>query len=228
MDTKIKDIVAHMPDHQVSEHLKKLSSTVGALARDIGIRTERSNASVAYANLANRTATELSRLASFYLSDIEGAAWCARNIFEINLVLRYISRGTENLHRWMGQFAGDEKQIIEGFLTLSSDSNLPEKKVLQDRLVAIDAITARHNIQASGPFNIKTIADQEQLGEEYVGLYKLFSKYVHPSSWLVNASAESVQSKEYLNIFVIYAQLHASDSYSRLGDWLAANTSPQV
>ena len=228
MDTKIKDIVAHVPDHQVSEHLKKLSSKVGALASDIGIKTERSNASVAYANLAKRTATELSRLASVYPNDIEGAAWCARNIFEINLVLRHISRGTENLHRWMGQLAGDEKQIIEGFLTLSADSNLAEKKILQGRLDVIEAITTRHNIRASGPFNIKSIADQEQLGEEYVGLYKLFSKYVHPSSWLVNASAESVQSKEYLNIFVIYAQLHAGDSYSRLEGWLVTNTSPQV
>ncbi len=228
MDQTIKDIVALIPDHEVSEHLNKLSSTVGALAREIGVKTARSNASVAYINLANRTATELRRLASFYPSDIEGAAWCARNIFEINLILRYISRESENLHRWMGQRAGDEKQIIEGFLTLSAESNLPERKVLQDRLETIDAITAKHNIQVSGPFNIKLIADQERLSDEYAGLYKLFSKYVHPSSWLVNASVESVQSRDYMNIFVIYAQLHAGDSCSRLSDWLAASASPQV
>lgn len=228
MNSKIKDIVAHMPDHQVSEHFHKLSGTVAALAREIGVRTERSNASIAYANIANRTATELSRLARLYPSEIEGAAWCARNIFERNLVLRYISRRSENFNRWMGQFAGDEKQIIEGFLTLSADSNLPERKVLQDRLDAIKTITTKHNIQTSGPFNIKAIADEEGLSDEYVGLYKLFSKYVHPSSWLVNASSESVQSKEYVNIFLIYAQLHAGDSCTRIDEWLAANPRPQI
>lgn len=228
MDSKIKEIVAHIPDHQVSEHLHKLSSTIAGLAHEIGVRTERSNASIAYTNIANRTATELSRIARFYPSEIEGAAWCARNIFELNLVLRYISRGSENLNRWMGQFAGDEKQIIEGFLALSADSNLPERKVLQDRLDAIETITAKHNIQISGPFNIKALADKEGLSDEYVGLYKLFSKYVHPSSWLVNASSESVQSKEYMNIFLIYAQLHAGDSCARLDEWLAANSRPQV
>ena len=228
MDRKIKEIVAHMPDHQVSEHLEKLSNTVRALAREIGVRAVRSNASIAYTNLANRTATELGRLANFYPGCIEGTAWCARNIFEINLVLRHLNHGGENLARWMGQLAGDEKQIIQGFLTLSEASDLPAKKVLHDRLDVIDAITTKHNILASGPFNIKAIADQEQMSDEYAGLYKLFSKYVHPSSWLVNASDDSVQSKEYMNIFVIYAQLHAGDSCSRLSEWLAANANPQA
>ena len=228
MDTKIKDIVVQVPPERVSEHLETASNALRALARDIGARATRSNASLAYTNLVSRTATDLARLSGFYPSCIEGVAWCARNIFEINLVVRHISHKNENMNRWLGQLAGDEKQIIQGFLTLSEASELPEKKLLQDRLGTIDAITARHNIQASGPFNIKSIANQEQLGDEYVGLYKLFSKYVHPSSWLVNSSADAVQSKEYMNIFIIYSQLHAGDSASRISDWLAANAGPQA
>lgn len=225
MDTKLKDIVEHVPDLQVTRRLRELSANLRQLSCDIGKRAQRSNASLAYANLMNRTASEMDRLVGYYPDFAEGIAWCARNIFELNLVVRHICRSSENMNRWLGQFAGDEKQIIQGFLTLSADSKLPERQHLQDRLDTIDSISAKHRIQPSRPFNIKSLAEQEHLEDEYIGLYKLFSKYVHPSSWLVNSSTDSVQSKEYINIFLIYSQLHSGDSYSRVNDWLAANGS---
>jgi len=227
MSKKIKDIVVQVPHQQIVDHLSTLSKTTQALSRDIGTRTTRSNASLAYANLANRTATELNRLAGFYPESIEGVAWCARSLFEINLIVRHINHSKENMNRWLGQLAGDEKQILQGFLALSDQSDRPEKRVLQDRLVAIDKITAKHGLSASGPFNIKTIAAQENLSDEYVGLYKLFSKYVHPSSWLLNSPKDSVQSKEYMTILLIYSQIHAGDSHTRINEWLIDHVHPQ-
>lgn len=225
MDKKIKDIVQHVSDQQVPEHLRKLAATHRHLSRDIGQKVLRSNTSLAYVNLVNRTACEIDRLAGYYPTFTEGAAWSVRNTFEINLIIRHISRNAENMNRWLGQLLGDEKQILQGFLALSAASDLPEKQHFQERLAELDGISARHNIQPNGPFNIRTIAEQEQLGDEYTGLYKLFSKFVHPSSWLINASADSVKSKEYMNIFVIYSQLSSGDSYTRVNDWLVANAS---
>jgi hypothetical protein len=61
-------------------------------------------------NLAKRTAAELEQLASFYPSFIEGIAWCTRNLFEVNLVLRYILLNPRNVNKWMGQAAGGRKR----------------------------------------------------------------------------------------------------------------------
>ena len=97
MEKKIKDIAMQVHRQQVGEHLATLSSTIRTLSGDIGVRTARSNASLAYINLANRTATELDRLAGFYPDNIEGVAWCSRKIFEINLVVRHKSRANENM-----------------------------------------------------------------------------------------------------------------------------------
>ena len=228
MDKKIKGIVQHVSDQQVKQHLGELGATCRQLSREITRKALRSNTSVAYENLVNRTASEIDRLVGYYPTFAEGVAWSARNIFEINLIIRHIGRSAENMNRWLGQLLGDEKQILQGFLTLSTASDSPEKQQLQGRLVDLDALSARHNIQPSGPFNIKAIAEQEQLVDEYTGLYKLFSKYVHPSSWLINSSAESVNSKEYMNIFVIYSQISSGDSYTRVNDWLLANADAQT
>lgn len=224
MERKLKDMVQHVPDLQVARHLRDLSAKFRQLFNDIEKISARSNESLVYGNLANRIASEIDRLADNYPNFSEGVAWSARNQFEINLIIRHIGRSAENMSQWLGQLAGDEKTILDGFLTLSAMSELPERQILQERLNSIDSISARHNIQSRQPFNIKALAEQEQLGDEYAGLYKLFSKYVHPSSWLINSPAESVQSKEYVNIFVIYAQIYSGDSYSRVNGWLEAST----
>lgn len=222
-NVKLEDIVEQLPDQQVTQHLGLLSTSFRKTSQDIEEIAVRSNNSLAYSNLANRIASEIERLAAYYPNFSEGVAWCARNIFEINLIIRHIGHSAENMNQWLGQMAGDEKQILRGFLTLSATSDLPERQHLLDRLDEINSICAKHKIQPSGPFNIKKIAEKEQLGDEYAGLYKLFSKYVHPSSWLINSSTESLHSKEYINIFIIYSQIYSQDAYSRINAWLTDN-----
>ena len=51
---------------------------------------------------------------------------------------------------------------------------------------------------------------------EYTAMFKFMSKYVHPSSWLINKPVEETQSDTYRNILVIHAQLYAADSYERV------------
>lgn len=46
--------------------------------------------------------------------------------------------------------------------------------------------------------------------DEYLGLYGLFSKYVHPSAWLI-VKPDKAWAKEITNTFVVRAQTYAMD-----------------
>jgi hypothetical protein len=220
MIKKIKDVVTWMPPDEVPRHLRDLAQRVHRLIDAIATSVDRSNQRDAVTNIGKRSAAELERLASLYPSPIEGVAWCTRNLFELNLVLRYILKDPKNINVWMGQAANDEKEIIEGLLTLASSTKLPEIQVLRQRLSQIDEICKLHGIDPQRPFRMDTLAAAVGRADDYKALYKLFSKYVHPSSWLVNVPAENSRSADTLNVFLINATLYGGDTYGRLEKWL--------
>lgn len=220
MTKKIADVVTWMSPHEIPKHLRELSTKLHGLVTSITTGMARTNERDAVANIGKRAVAELERLASLYPSPIEGVAWCTRNLFELNLVLRYILQDPKNVNVWMGQAAGDEKQIIEGLLTLATDSTQPALRVLKDRLLQIDEVCKRHGIDPERPFVMSELAKAVGRAEDYKALYKLFSKYVHPSSWLVNVPAENSRSEKTLNVFLINATLYSGDTYGRLDEWL--------
>jgi hypothetical protein len=119
----------------------------------------------------------------------------------------------------MGQAAGDEKAITEGLLGLAQDESRSAVGILRNRLSEIDDICKRHGIDPSRPFQIGNLARDVGCTEDYNALYKLFSKYVHPSSYLVNMPDEVRRNDETLNIFLIHASLYSGDTYGRLDGW---------
>jgi len=52
--------------------------------------------------------------------------------------------------------------------------------------------------------------------DEYIGLYKLFSKYVHPSSLLINGWYSQKPDLSWLDVFLVKAQIYAGDAIYRL------------
>jgi len=59
------------------------------------------------------------------------------------------------------------------------------------------------------------IAKRVDLKKEHDALFKLFSKLVHPSSYLIN-DYENAASSEVKMILKIHAQLYAWDTFSRV------------
>jgi len=226
MSKKLRDVVTRMPPEEVPKHLRGLAQKVRQLLVSIGSSISRSNERDAVTNLAKRTAAELEQLASFYPSSIEGVAWCTRNLFEVNLVLRYVLLDPKHVNEWMGQAAGDEKEITEGLLSLTGDESRPEVRVLRNRLSQIDEICKRHGIEPSHPFRIADLARDVGRTDDYKALYKLFSKYVHPSSYVINMPDEDRRGDETLNIFLMHATSYSGDTYGRLDDWFKGQRPP--
>lgn len=207
------------PDKQIPIHLRQLASKLNGLIASITAGVPRTDESVVLTNLGRRSVIELERVASFYPSPIEGIAWCTRNLFELNLVIRYVLLDTKNVNVWIGQTAGDEMQMIESVLTLAKDTH-PTYEDAKKRHSKLAEICNRRGIDPSKPFQIEKLAKEVNRYDDYKAFYKLFSKYVHPSSWLVNSNENAIQHSDMLNFFIIHAQLNSGNTYVQLETWL--------
>lgn len=219
MSKKVSDLVRWTTYDDVRSHLGQHAVKLRALIASIEGAVERTNERDVLTNLAKRTASEFDKLASTYPAPIEGVAWCSRNLFELNLLFRYVLLSPKNVDKWLGQAAGDEIQVIQGLLTLATDGSQPHVKALKDRWAYIDGVCKKHSIDLENPIRIDDLAKQVGRTEDYKALYKLFSKYVHPSSWLINNSKENIENESVLNAFLIQGQLCGLDTHGRLEHW---------
>ena len=158
MSKELGDFVKITPQDEIPRNLFDLAKKLNTLAAFIADGIPRTNERVVLANLGKHSAIQLERLASFYPSTIEGVAWCTRNLFELNLIVRFVMMDPKNFELWSGQVAGDEMQIIEGMLGLVNDSNKSHVATLRNRLVEIKNICKRHGIDPSKPFQISQLA----------------------------------------------------------------------
>ena len=61
---------------------------------------------------------EVNRLATWVSEPVEMLAWCARNIFEISLVVHYTLLANQNMDRWSAQKHRDEIELLRGIAAL--------------------------------------------------------------------------------------------------------------
>lgn len=91
-----------------------------------------------------------------------------------------------------------------------------QREILEAEIERLKSIRDRHNLPTiKSPASAGQIAKEVGLSEEHKNLYKLFSKIVHPSSYLVN-DYKNAASTEIKMILQIHAQIYALDSFSRI------------
>ncbi len=204
---------------EIRQHLLELSGKSSALGHRITESLIRSNKTTALSNFCSYLSGELQNLSDFYPNKTAGLAWATRNMFEANLTIRYILITDENFTDWLGQALRDEKDFIDGVLSTSEDSqNADAKNILSARLTQLHGMAQRHGLEFSKPFRVQDIAKTLGILDEYTATYKLFSKYVHPSSLLVNAWHKQTPDTMWSDIFLVKAQTYAGDSIARIMD----------
>lgn len=212
---QLVDIVQWKAPSEIKSLLENQAQMLFHLEANINKR-KRDHLNVSLSNLIHKAALEMKRLASVYPESTETLAWCARNLFEINLIIRAIIGSESDLLCWIGQRASDEIDLINGMLDLEDDPSSVHSEILQKRIAEIKDICKRHGIVPAKPFKIIDLAKRFNLEKEYRALYKLFSKYVHPSAWQINGDQQALTSTEALNIFIVYAQIYSGDLFNRV------------
>lgn len=184
----------------------------------ISENVERTDEALTLFNLLVASAGYLKVVAENINKHISVIALGTRNLYEINLQTRDVISSVTGLRRWHGEAITDKIQILEGVLELTTVSDTSgHRKVISSEIDRLKSLRNRNRLPDAGPSAASKIAKSLGLVTQHRALFKLFSKLVHPSSYLVN-DFKNAASDEIAMILQIHAQLYAWDTFSRICD----------
>lgn len=215
-DARMIDSLKFGSTQDAVEAVREAGSRVASIAAHIRTGCERNEVNLALHNLAERIGQELLRIARNHDQGLDLIAWSTRNVFELNLLVRFVLQADSNAKRFLAEAAKDEQQVLEGFLSFSSASSGEARKAVERRVAQIDELAAKHGVKLLKQLQTAKLAELVGCSEEYTAMFKFMSKYVHPSSWLINRPPSETQSETYWNVLVIHAQIYAMDAYERI------------
>lgn len=159
-----------------------------------------------------------------YLLDgpTELIGFTTRYLFELNLVTQYVLMSEENLKLFVAESAIDKIQILEGSLELRNTpykltrQNKKDLKVLEEEITRQKANLEKFNFPLKKPNSIIKIARMVGAELEYKALYKLCSKYIHPSSYSINIYEDVLAEDQLRTLFLAYALLYAGVMFQKV------------
>ncbi|MBB1475642.1 DUF5677 domain-containing protein [Shewanella sp. SG41-3] len=152
----------------------------------------------AFYSILRASAVELDDLIS-KIDDLTACSLHTRNIFELYLILRHIYEDEEALNCWVGQSHKDSTDINKGFVTLFQSNGL-DTSILENMQQLKDKALEESNYESKSPFQVRNLADKYGYLNDYLAVYKLCSKLIHPSSLKINLYNEISKENNYLKI----------------------------
>jgi hypothetical protein len=223
-DKRLIDHIVDTDPSQLGAVLKRRGqSLVGFAAEDIG-RVARSELSAALQGLVDRLGRELIRCASDP-RDVEHDARCVRNIFETNLIVRYICKSPDNTLHWLALRLQEEIDILRSTSTLAlSGEHQDQQSRVRERIEFLEEILRERGMPRP-PRLPRWSALALELGCEadYEALYGAYSKYVHPSAWTI-VRPEPAWDAIFAKAFLVHSQLYAVDAVSRAAEALGLSS----
>ena len=185
---KIGDIEIYESLDDVNTNFRKIISVLNEEVSKLLLKGEVDYLLFALRALTNYSGELFDRLISHQDLPIEYNAISARNLFECYLLIAYIISEPSKAKEYLSQKAYEEFEISEGFLSLKT-ANTPETsmKLIQDRMNYVKDLMNKHELTPSKSWHVSYLAEKTNNKLEYKAFFKLYSKYVHPSSWIVNS-----------------------------------------
>jgi hypothetical protein len=106
-------------------------------------------------------------VARHFEGEIEELAWSVRNLHEIDLTLRYVLQSTESLEEWTAQILTDEKDVVQGFLTLADKYPDQARAEFERRLQKIEKVSQRLGLEMRRPWSMRHLAKATGREAEY-------------------------------------------------------------
>lgn len=127
---------------------------------------------------------EYARLAALDLSraSLRDKAWITRNLLELVLTYLFVYRSDAQLRQLVEHQSRDHIDIIESLAALSDHKE--DAAWAENERTKVEAVAAAGNLRI--PKRVLRTSDMATIvgwEEEYRAVYKLYSKYVHPTPW---------------------------------------------
>ena len=171
---------------------------------------------------------QLERLRLNFNEEADLIAWLSRNLMELFFILRYIYNSRENYHEVFNEQFTDLKEIEEvlfpdGFDEKNMDA--PLKQYIED-MSKLWTYLKNYGIEREElkrPQNAKVYAKGGDVIEEYNRGWRIHSKYIHPTSYLLFGKRSFVFSNDARMFFKIMFQYYAARNLRDLDGMITAS-----
>lgn len=215
-EKRIRDHVVWGSAADVQMQLEDLRKAFLACSEWIKTNVERTERNLVLFNLLIGSVPYLDLLVRNTEGAIQLVALCTRGIYELNLRARCILKADAAIEAWQAECATDRIEVLEGVLQLSGAESTAAKRLLEMELERIKGLAKQYGLpEKIRPATVADMAKAAGLETEHKAFFKLFSKLVHPSSYLVN-SAELANDNSTRNILLVNLQVYALDLLQRL------------
>jgi hypothetical protein len=217
MRKKLKEFVRQGDQAELKGNIDKITHKSDAVRRWIQENAVRSEERVVFENLLESSRSCIEIVKSSMNMHISVLALAARSIFEINIRVRSLTENKEQMANWICEAAMDKIQIFEGILTLGHEPENSEKvNCLKDEVIRLKELVVKYDLpKIKSPESSGSLAKKFGQEAEHKALYKLFSKLVHPSSFLVN-DYSNASSDPIRVILQVHSQLYAQETINRI------------
>jgi hypothetical protein len=215
---KYRDIVRFGSYDEVIGNIKAIHDAMLSVGNRIETLLERNNRNVVLENLLQSSVNNLDTLISLKPEQNTIIAWATRNLYELNLITRFVLESEDQMNQWIAQSAKDEIELWEGFITLADkEKHLNEIDAINKRIDWVKKAVEKHGLEMTKfPATIQ-LAKNLKLADEHAGFYKIYSKFVHPSSILVN-KPENINLEVIFPILTMNAQKYGLDTLNRISE----------
>lgn len=222
---KFGDKIIYGSIDDVNANLRKIISVLNEEVSKLVLKQGMDYQLFSLRALTSYTGVLFDRLISSQDFPIEYIAISARNLFECYLLSAYIISDPSKGKEFLSQKAYEELEINEGFLSLATTNTSETSiKFIRDRMEYIKEIMKMHELTPSKNWNVNYLAQQTNNKLEYKTFFKLYSKYVHPSSWIVNSLNNEYDNPVFKNIFIFQGQHYASCITKLISEYLDEKT----
>ena len=215
-ERRLGDFVDFENPRQISLSLKRKAKACRGAAIWISGNVERTDESLVLKNILVSATGYLNLGADNIRGHISVIAIVTRSLYELNLQTRDVIGSSAGLARWNGEAATDKMQVLEGIMELETvgDSGY-QRHILSTEISRLRYLRRKYDLPEKTPRSAGALENSVGLKREHRALFKLFSKLIHPSSYLVN-DPKNAASPEVRDILIMHAQLYAGDTFERI------------
>lgn len=194
----------------MNNHLSRIERILKGLVGKIG---NESPTQLAASLLVAHSALQVELLNRHLSSPTHLLAYPCRTLCELNFILRCVLKSPEDANEWIVERGFDEREMLERFIEGKAGNAVD---VLRARIHTIEEAAKMTGMALKKPLHVSERAKMAGLAEEYRVEYKFYSKLTHPTSLMVNAPWEEIQSSEYQSLLLMNGQKYALDTAERV------------
>jgi hypothetical protein len=130
-------------------------------------------------------------------------AWITRNLLELVVWIEFATKSDENAKRFQDDATKDLYGWAKAAIDLEKGRDSAEHKKLSDKMSELEKFAQSRGLVKLGDDYMRVSAIAKELGHDadFAPRYKLYSKFAHPTAWIVRTASSVEADADVRNMF---------------------------